>query len=137
MGCCVSREGVAIQGKDISGTDDATNATLNKMRAEHKQVEDMVAKVISEGKPWTDKDFPPEAKSLYDPNVDKGDASQFNLKWKRISEVYKTPQVFSGGIEPNDINQGALGDCYFLAVLSSLAEFPDRIQNMFLTKTIN
>ena len=45
--------------------------------------------------------------------------------------------MFSGGIHPNDINQGGLGDCFFLAVLSSLAEFPDRIQDMFVTKSLN
>lgn len=40
-------------------------------------------------------------------------------------------------MEPNDINQGQLGDCYFLAALSSLAEFPDRVQDLFVTKEIN
>lgn len=45
--------------------------------------------------------------------------------------------MFAGGIEPNDIQQGLLGDCYFLAVLSSLAEKPDRVQHLFYTKEIN
>ena len=30
-----------------------------------------------------------------------------------------------------------LGNCYFLAVLSSLAEFEDRVQAMFVTKEVN
>lgn len=55
----------------------------------------------------------------------------------RASEIYETPMVFSGGIEPNDINQGMLGDCYFLAVLSSLAEQSDRVQHLFYTKQAN
>ncbi len=33
--------------------------------------------------------------------------------------------------------QGALGDCYFLAVLSSLAEEDSSIKARFVTKTIN
>ena len=78
---------------------------------------------------------------MYDAKIDKsGDGKLFkSLQWKRFKDVYtkQAPQIFSGGIEPNDINQGSLGDCYFLAVLSSLAEFPDRIQDMFVTKTIN
>ena len=38
---------------------------------------------------------------------------------------------------PNDIKQGRCGDCYFLASLSALAEYPERIKRIFLTQTIN
>jgi len=38
---------------------------------------------------------------------------------------------------PEDIRQGHCGDCYFLSSLSSVAEFPDRIQDIFLTKEVN
>jgi len=34
-------------------------------------------------------------------------------------------------VNPNDINQGQIGDCYFLVVLSSLAENPNRIKKIF------
>ncbi len=40
--------------------------------------------------------------------------------------------VFEGGIEPNDILQGKLGDCYFLCALSSMAENEDRIKRLFI-----
>jgi len=38
-------------------------------------------------------------------------------------------------IEPGDIKQGLLGDCYFLCSLSSLAERPNLIRRLFETKT--
>ena len=38
---------------------------------------------------------------------------------------------------PDDIKQGLLGDCYFLSILSALAEVPDRITRLFLTDRIN
>lgn len=60
-----------------------------------------------------------------------------DIEWQRLSEMYKDPQVFHDGITPNDINQGELGNCYFLAVLSAMAEIPERVQACFHTKEPN
>lgn len=45
--------------------------------------------------------------------------------------------MYEEGIEPGDVSQGVLGDCYFLAVLSSMAEFPDRIKSLIETVDVN
>ena len=40
-------------------------------------------------------------------------------------------------ISPNDVKQGELGDCYFLAALSTLAERPRLIHELFVTDSIS
>lgn len=40
-------------------------------------------------------------------------------------------------IKPDDIKQGACGNCYFLACLSAVAEYPCRIRNIFHNKELN
>jgi len=37
-------------------------------------------------------------------------------------------------VEPNDVEQGSIGVCYFLSALSAIAEFPSRIISLFITK---
>jgi hypothetical protein len=52
-------------------------------------------------------------------------------EWKRLKES-EGAALYVGGIEANDISQGALGDCYFLAALAALAEEPKRVESLFL-----
>ena len=62
------------------------------------------------------------------------------LVWKRPKEVYGEqgiPFTIYESVKPNDIKQGKCGDCYFLSSLSALAEYPERIEKIFLTKEVN
>jgi len=71
------------------------------------------------------------------PKVVKELYESFN-KWLRIPDLYKgQTHVISQSIDPNDIKQGELGNCYFLSALSSLAEKPDRILRAFENQVIN
>ena len=61
-----------------------------------------------------------------------------NFIWKRPSEVYGAGNFsLFNDIKPNDIKQGNCGDCYFLSCLSSIAENPSRIKDIFLTEKVN
>ena len=45
---------------------------------------------------------------------------------------YVSGSLFQNGLSANDVYQGAVGDCYYVATLASIAqEKPDYIQNMF------
>jgi hypothetical protein len=97
---------------------------------------------VVEGK-FTDPNFPPDSSSL-------GDKLQ-GKDWRRASDMGAMALYQSGGggngyesgdesghddfaIDPSDIKQGALGDCWLLSSISCLAEFPGDIENLFVTK---
>lgn len=142
MGVCCSSRKDATSGssnrKNLVAVSKKSRMALEALDAKNDELERFVQATIAAGKPWTDPDFPPNSSSLVDPAVDGGDPGRFaSYSWKRVPEIYEKPQIFEDGVEPNDINQGSLGDCYFLAALSSLAEFEDRVKAMFVTKEIN
>ena len=96
----------------------------------------LVAAYKAVGLKFSDPNFPPERSSLYT-DLDTVDVSNKyltdQLVWKRLDEIYSGDKKVFDSIEPNDIKQGMLGDCYFLSSLSALAENPQRIQRMFDT----
>ena len=56
------------------------------------------------------------------------------IKWVGLSRFRPNPDWVSrvDTIDPKDIHQGELGNCYFLATLSSMARKPIRIQKLFI-----
>ncbi|CAD8190588.1 unnamed protein product [Paramecium pentaurelia] len=78
---------------------------------------------------FEDSKFPPDKCSLSsDPNFQKGK----NIVWKRPDQFLEPGQIkLFDTIDPMDIKQGELGDCYFLSSLSALAEIPQQVQKLF------
>lgn len=68
---------------------------------------------------------------------DYNDKEAADFLWLRPQEFFKrVPKVFDT-IDPNDILQGGLGDCYFLAAIASIANKSQRLERIFLTKQYN
>jgi hypothetical protein len=66
-------------------------------------------------KKFSDQEFPANELSL-------GEIEGLsNVSWKRISEIVNNPILFGGRIEPCQVIQGRLGDCYFLSAIAALA----------------
>ena len=71
---------------------------------------------------FVDKEFPTNDSSLYrktKPNVE--------LTWKRASELVKNPEFIVNGIVPEDLDQGVLGDCWFIASVANIAAIPEYV----------
>lgn len=78
-----------------------------------------------EGKLFNDLSFPANDRAL-------DWTKKVTMEWKRPTEIEKSPSLWgSKGIRPAAINQGSLGDCWLLASMAALAEWPERIQKVF------
>ena len=65
------------------------------------------------------------------------DKSNKNLKWKRFPEVIKNPILFNDTLTFKEINQGNIGDCYFLSAISTLILYPYILREKFRLNQIN
>jgi len=70
-----------------------------------------------------------------------GREMEADTDWVRAKDLKgisgKRPQLFEGEIEPGDLCQGAVGDCWLVAAIASTAEFPDAIRRLFATAEYN
>mmetsp|Transcript_45362 Transcript_45362/g.82865 ORF Transcript_45362/g.82865 Transcript_45362/m.82865 type:complete len:728 (+) Transcript_45362:126-2309(+) len=61
--------------------------------------------------------------------------------WRRPGRgegLYDRPGLcLFGSIHPNDLNQGAVGDCSLIAAISCLAEYPDALRKLFSRHTVS
>ena len=92
---------------------------------------------------FTDEFFPPNEFSLFSKNKDNTIINKENgikfasliqnneIKWKRISEIYKNPVLFQDNIDLEDISQGKIGICYLLTTFASLTFYPKLLEQIF------
>jgi len=80
---------------------------------------------------FVDKEFPPSRRSLGDiPPLAGGKEPD----WVPVRQLRSgTWKLFEGGISPNDLLQGSIGNCWLVAAMASLAEFPEAVEALFLT----
>lgn len=124
------KEELAQVGHDLYRellTNTSNNGEKDRIRANYE-----VSKQL-----FTDPQFPPNANSLIkDWSLADYHSQRLwrSFQWKRASELFKQPIKVFDNIDPNDILQGNLGDCYYLSTLSAIAEFPKRIEKLFDTQ---
>ena len=80
----------------------------------------------SADKLWTDPEFGPNETSLWEgtPEID-------DIEWKRVHDISKEARLFIKGHSEDDVRQGHIGDCWFVASVACLA-----LQDSFVKKVI-
>ena len=100
---------------------------ISKNNVNHK-----VPNINKKTSQFKDDGFPTSKKSLETQSSQAND----NCTWKRSKEFLDNPQLYSNDINPSDVEQGMLGDCYFLCSLAALAQYPSLIKNCILHSDI-
>ncbi len=58
--------------------------------------------------------------------------------FQRPNKIFKKQfYLFKDNIEPSDVIQGTIGNCYLVSIFAALAERPELIQKIFKTRSIN
>jgi hypothetical protein len=78
--------------------------------------------------------FPPLSTSLSRRGIDSRAIPE--TAWKRPEDylpvqLHSKIALFRDGVDPNDIDQGQLGDCWLLCAIAALAEFPSKVEDIF------
>lgn len=119
----VARETRTAVEEDIKEMEIVVPANCNSI--------DAALTCIAEGCRFIDKEFKPCQESI----ARSFEPSRPVMAWQRPQQ-YLPPHLVDSialfnKVEPNDIDQGALGDCWFLCAMSCLAEFPELIEKLF------
>ena len=89
---------------------------------------------------FIDDSFPHSNKSIGD--LSKLERKSIQITWLRPEKIYtKDGRAMPWNIfyapHPTDIEQGLLGNCWFLSALAVIAERPEILERIVLTKTYN
>ena len=80
--------------------------------------EEIYGKLLVSGELFTDPEFLPDAYSIsYDGKGVHGVSG-----WVRAKDLYLNPAMVKKGHHKTDVNQGRLGDCWFLSAMAALSE---------------
>ncbi|KEG09390.1 calpain-like cysteine peptidase [Trypanosoma grayi] len=121
-----------------------TNAKLQRERREVSRIcshsyseEELLHKCRhTKNTMYVDLKFSPCALSLQRPTDKKKVVNVPNIVWKRTADYipadrHKDIQLFRDGIDPEDIDQGQLGDCWLMCALSVIAGRPSIVKGIF------
>jgi hypothetical protein len=100
--------------------------------------------------PFVDPDFRPLPRSI-GKTISEDPASRLRIsrkerdaaEWIRLPDFIKATNKLRpdadielfGNIEPNDLTQGIVGDCWLLATMACIAEFPNAVESLFCGQT--
>ncbi|KAJ4462480.1 putative Calpain-type cysteine protease ADL1 [Paratrimastix pyriformis] len=120
----------ADESARIAGQTSGPGAAV--VRPENRHGPDFAAalRALPPGTKYSDPDFPANAASL---GANPGQGWE-KIVWKRPEQLQSgvTPALFPTPPNPDSIQQGGLGDCWFLSAASVIAREENRIRELFV-----
>eukprot|EP00931_Biecheleriopsis_adriatica_P007836 TRINITY_DN109089_c0_g1_i1.p1 TRINITY_DN109089_c0_g1~~TRINITY_DN109089_c0_g1_i1.p1 ORF type:complete len:710 (+),score=164.45 TRINITY_DN109089_c0_g1_i1:23-2131(+) len=107
---------------------------------------DMInAACLDAGGCFKDAEFPADASSIVGDGMGElGDAARGEgleengpKAWRRMKDFACEAELFVGGIDCMDVMQGAVGDCWLISVIASLACRPKHLKELFYPQKMN
>ena len=80
---------------------------------------------VSKGGKYVDPDFHPQGKI-----AERDSNLLHNIEWKRAEELFKGKMIAK--TDPNELCQGAIGDCYLVSSMSVISRSPEIVSNVFI-----
>nr|CAB3227594.1 calpain-A-like [Phallusia mammillata] len=102
-----------------------------KVTSDFDEIRDAIHKKSEEeGKSYVyrDVDFPSETKSLY--YTSRAPANWRDIEWKRPKDISSSPRLTKDGTSSEDIRQGMLGNCWFLASCAAISRSPKYLKKV-------
>lgn len=92
----------------------------------------IIKNCIDTASEFHDPEFPHNELPLIDPTGNLNHAGWERLTWQSARDIFKDqPFYVFNGINPQDIQQQAIADCYFLGALATLATQPGLVRRLF------
>lgn len=76
---------------------------------------------------YVDELFPANQSSLWKPGMEVSEDWQY-IKWERPHKISTNPHLFRNGVSSEDICQGMVGDCWWLASCAAIARSKERMK---------
>ena len=116
---------------------ESTNHTCLTTANRNKEAVDKFYDLLASGKVYSDDDFTPDTSAVYWKEIDtfggNDELAKMKLTWKRATQIPGNHTLFGKGISPDDAIQGELGNCWFIAAATAIADTdPGLVKKAFL-----
>ncbi|KAI0242490.1 Calpain-A [Lamellibrachia satsuma] len=96
-----------------------------KFDSSQRSYDELKCKYVHDGVLFEDDAFPAVEKSIFFSR-----AVSAHVRWKRPKEICENPQFIVNGVGRFDMDQGALGNCWFVAAAVTLATKPNLLHRV-------
>lgn len=96
---------------------------MKYIRVNNQDYNKLFLEAITKREPFVDQTFPPSDSSLFLSSQNPPTFAK-NVEWKRAKDIFRRPQLAAGTLDPRNVKQGSIGNCWFVSAVGVLAAHP-------------